>query len=213
MIVLNWLQMQIFDKYGIIYFMIGLEWVNPGSQEHMDRYIAMLERASTSAEVRGHLPEIFEEGSISRVQEGIRANGALRYFVIIDGSDVGRAELTRHLNTDPSIVKRTPEGLALGYNTCYFITPDLVQSNYELAHQHVADACIRQSFVEGDQNEGLSPWLPVSLDGHDVSRGWLLQADSSWYDVHQTESQTGFFPQFGIGNDSYSLLYATPKVA
>ncbi len=193
--------------------MIGLEWVNPGSEEHMDRYIAMLERASSSEEVREHLPEIFEEGSESRIQEGIRANGALRFFIVVDGQDSGRAELTRHLNSDPSIVERTPEDLQLGFNTCYFVTPEIVQRNTDLLHREVADACIRQAFVEGDQAEGLAPWLPVSLDGNDVSRGWLLQADSPWYEVHQAEPQTGFLPQFGIGNNSYSLLHAVPKAA
>lgn len=191
--------------------MISLERVDPVSYEHLDRYMALLDDSRHVAEVAYHLPEIFEEGSQHRIQEGIRANGALRYFVIIDGQSVGRAELSRHLNQDPSIIPRTPEGVQLGYNTCYFINPILIGRNHNLAHRNVADLCIRRSFIEGDESEGSCPWLPVSLDGNDSSRGWLMQSDNSGYDVHGDEPKAGFFPQFGIGDNVYSLQYAELK--
>ncbi len=191
--------------------MITLEQVDPTSDEHLERYRTMLSRAARVAEVRDHLPEIFEEGSRWRVQQGIREMGALRYFVRAEGQDVGRLELNRSLSHDTSVVTRAPEGLSLGFNTCYFINPAIVTRNLELAHQVVADMSIRKAFFEGDEQAGLAPWLPVSLDGDDVSRGWLLQGENPWFDVRQTEPQKGFFPQYGIGHYPYSLVTAIPK--
>jgi hypothetical protein len=197
----------------IISFMISLERVNPTSYDHLDRYMAMLEQASRVGEVQDHLPEIFEEGSVHRVQEGIVSTGALRYFVVVDGKDAGRAELTRHFNEDPSIVRRTPAGIVLGYNACYFINPGVVTRGLEGAHVLVADQAIRTAFIQGDLDEERAPWLPVSLDGDDVSRGWLYQGDNPWYTVHADEPQPGIFPQFGIGDNAYSIVHAVPNVA
>ena len=89
--------------------------------------------------------------------------------------------------------------------------PEIVTRNLDEAHRLIADACIRQSFAEGDQALELSPWLPVSVNGEDASRGWLMQDGNQWYDVTGDEPQSGIFPQLGIGDNAYSILYATPK--
>src|SRR5579872_3327669 len=136
-----------------------LERVDASNYDHLDRYMDLLANSMHIPEVADHLPEIFEEGSEHRIQTGIRACGALRYFIILDGQTVGRAELTRHLNEDPSIIPRTPDGVQFGYNTCYFINPALLGRNLDLAHRRVADLCIRTAFFEGDESEGSSPWL------------------------------------------------------
>lgn len=188
--------------------MISLERIDSADYGQLDRYMHLL-GVSKVPEVAEHLPEIFEEGSVHRVQKGIRATGALRYFVIIDGLTVGRTELTRHLNNDPSITPRVPEDVTLGYNTCYFINPALLGRNHEDAHRGVANKSIREAFIMGDAQQNASPWLPVSLDGTDVSRGWLMQEGNPGYTVHGDEPQAGIFPQFGIGNNTYSLQYAT----
>lgn len=188
--------------------MIFLERVDPASYDHLDRYAEMLEDAADIPEVRDHLPEIFEEGSLHRIQEGIVATGAFRYFVVIDGRTVGRTELTQHLNEDPSINPRIPAGITLGHNTCYFFNPALIGRGHESIHREVADKSIGQAFLEGDGEAGNSPWLPVSLDGTDVSRGWLMQDGNPGYVVSGDESQVGIFPQFGIGEIPYSIQYA-----
>ena len=128
--------------------MITLEQVDPTSDEHLERYLTMLSRAARVAEVQDHLPEIFEEGSRWRIQQGIRENGVLRYFVRVEGQDAGRLELNRSLSHDNSVMTRAPVGLSLGFNTCYFINPAIVTRNLELAHQVVADMSIRKAFFE-----------------------------------------------------------------
>jgi hypothetical protein len=188
--------------------MIGLERVDPADYAHLDRYAELLESSKHVPEVADHLPEIFEEGSLHRIQEGIRSTGAMRYFVVIDDITVGRTELTRHLNADPSITPRVPGGVMLGFNTCYFINPAKLGRNHDNAHRLVADVSIREAFSQGDATLVTSPWLPISLDGTDVSRGWLMQDGNPIYSVQGDEPQAGIFPQFGIGDNEYSIQYA-----
>ena len=189
--------------------MVGLRQIDPTSYADLDRYLDLLNESRDVPDVADHLPEIFEEGSVWRVQQGVRALGVNRYFVLIDGQIVGRTELSRNLNDDPSIIPRIPEGISLGNNTCYFINPRLLGRAHDAAHRLVANASILQAFAVGDKRDGLSPWLPVSLDDNDTSRGWLTQTDQR-FTVIGGEPEAGIFPQFGIGDNKYSIHYAVP---
>lgn len=190
--------------------MISIERVDPANYDHLDRYAELLENSRQVADVADHLPEIFEEGSAQRIQAGIRSTNAMRYFVVVEGLTVGRMELARHLNDDPSIVSRVLESVVLGFNTCYFINPALVGRGLDDVHRRVADKSIREAFMAGDAALKTAPWLPVAPEG-DASMGWLMQGDNIGYDVHVDEPKAGIFPQFGIGENAYSIAYATLK--
>jgi hypothetical protein len=198
-----------FSIYYIVLKMISLEQMFPTSRAHLKRYGALLDDARGVPEVATYLPEIFEEDTPERIQQGIRKMNAMRYFVVVDGKDIGRVELTRELNGDPSIFERTPEDVYLGYNTCYFIIPTLTGGSTDEAHRVTANLSIRKAFDEGDTFLLSSPWLPIDTQGtNDPSRGWLMQEDNDLYTVHIDKAQTGFLPQYGIDDIPLSIVYA-----
>jgi len=183
--------------------MISLEKMDPTSVKHAERYLALLGRASTNDDVIQYLPEIFDEKTIDDVRASLSV--VTRYLIVVAGVDVGRTELTDHINTDPSVISKVPAGVSLGYNTCYFVNPGELDRGIDEAHLEVAKISIEEAFTTQVDKEA-SPWLPVA-PANDPSRGWLLQNASS-FTVHITEPQKGWFPQFGIEEESFHFAYA-----
>jgi hypothetical protein len=105
-----------------------------------------------------------------------------------------------------SVVSKVPAGVRLGHNTCYFISSEILGRGVEDAHLEVARMSIEEAFATQGSWE-VSPWLPVAPE-NDPSRGWLRQ-DGTTFTVRVTEPQTGWFPQFGIGQEAFHLAYAT----
>lgn len=188
--------------------MITIERMNPTSAEDAQKYLDLLERAKSNPEVTRFLPEIFDEGTVDEVRKNLSLFA--RYLVRVDDLVMGRVQFDDGLNDDPSVLDKVPEGVLLGQNTCYFINPgEGLNRNIEAAHAVVARLSIHEAFrLQG--NVEVSPWLPVA-DG-DPSRGWLMQ-NSTDFEVHAGEPQTGWFPQFDVADEVFRLAYATPAVA
>lgn len=184
--------------------MIALREMDPRSYEDAEEYLALLSRASRNPEVTTFLPEILDETRVDDVQKALTV--VTRHFIVVDGLVAGRLELTDHLNQEPSVRDKFPSNTKLGLNTCYFLNPDVVSRNIAEAHRITAALSISEAFASQADSDA-APWLPVAPEG-DPSRGWLMQVSDGHFDVCVGTPQTGWFPQFGIGDESFAPVHA-----
>lgn len=192
------------------------ELLSPDNADHVRRYWQLVQDARGGSAIEFGLPEIFETDATEKlVKEKLRVR--TRYMIIEGGYDIGRIELTEHLNANLSVIRKVPKGVTLGMNACYFVLENMPRNNgpdnpqLDLLHKEAAMLTIELAFARQTEPDAC-PWLPVSPSG-DPSRGWLqLQNEADLpYVVSVGKPITGWFPEFGIDNQSFSIAIAKRK--
>ncbi len=203
-----------------IYPGIGFEPLSADTPEHVQRYFDLIQSARGDAAIKRGLPEIFDTDATPELV-GQKLRDRRRYMLTFDTlegrRDVGRIELTEHLNDEPSVQDKVSAGVKLGMNACYFVVESLLARQgldtaaIDRVHMAAADLTIGLAF-ELQEDKSASPWLPVAPEG-DPSRGWILLKDREDlpYTISIDPAMKGWFPDFGIGEEDFSLALAEQK--
>lgn len=192
---------------------ITTELLSAQNDEHVRRYWQLIQDAQGDKAIKLGLPEIFDtDKTLAKVKEKLAQRD--RSMIVFDGRDIGRIELTNHLNTNPSVTSKNLRNVTLGMNACYFVLGDRLRqdglSDHELDEIHKTAAMVTIELAFERQTDSQAcPWLPVAPEG-DPSRGWLmLQHETGLpYAVTIDEPITGWFPEFDIEDQAFSLAIA-----